>query len=177
MQLHANDEFSDMELEKQDYTMQSLARIRLSSTICTKVQFANTDMSDSVMNMAKFIGCNLTGTQFIKANITDTVFSDCKIALGSFMFANLKNVLFDNCTFTEVDFREATFEQVVYKKCTLEAVDFSSATVKNSLDISSSQLISLSGILKLKGLVIGNEQILQLAPYMASELGYIIKID
>lgn len=173
--LHPDDEFSELEVKKEDYSGQNLSRMRVSSSQFAHTVFANTDLSYGILYSDTFNECNLTGTQFIKNTLEEVVFRDCKVELSSFMFSRLKNVTFKQCTFNEVDLRDTELENVSFDDCVLEEVDFNGAKVTKRLDIASSKLISLKGLIRLKGLVIDEEQLLALAPFMASELGFVVK--
>jgi uncharacterized protein YjbI with pentapeptide repeats len=177
MDLRANEEFSEIIVNKADYSSQTLSKIRVSSSKFTNVALAGSDISYSSFFLTDFKDCNLTGTQFIRNTLEAVVFADCKFELTSFMFSHLKDVVFKNCNLNEIDFRDTILENVTFKDDMLENIDFSGANVKGNLDISASRVISLKGIMKLKGMVISEEQLLSLSPFMANELGFVVKVD
>jgi uncharacterized protein YjbI with pentapeptide repeats len=173
--LHSNDEFSELDIVKSDYSEQNLSKVRISSSKFKNTVLANTDFSYSTFYQVKFTSCNLTGTQFIKNSLSEVEFSDCKFKLGSFMFSELKNVTFEKCVFDDLDFRDMKLENVTFDDCVIDKIDFNGSRATKKMDISSSKLISVQGVLKLKGLVISEDQLLSLAPFMASELGFTVR--
>jgi uncharacterized protein YjbI with pentapeptide repeats len=98
--------------------------------------------------------------------------------------ATLLRVRMRECRFTGAEFAEAQFQDcvfcnaklthVTFDDCDLAKTNFTSATCDH-VDISGEDLRETKGILGLKGSVISAEQLIQLAPFLASELGFHVK--
>jgi uncharacterized protein YjbI with pentapeptide repeats len=107
-------------------------------------------------------------------SIQDVVFKGCKLDLVNFRFAKLKNVIFRDCLVSDTDFYNAELTNVRFDKCNIEKIELSGTKNKN-LDLRSSQLGSIHGSGSLKGAIIDQMQLMQLAPYLAQEIGLTIK--
>jgi uncharacterized protein YjbI with pentapeptide repeats len=85
-------------------------------------------------------------------------------------------VEFVDCVLSEADFSNCKFSSVVFTRCVLVKADFSLATIK-SLDLRSSNIAGLNGLLKLNGATISNTQLITIAPNLAAEIGLLVKLD
>ena len=92
----------------------------------------------------------------------------------NFRFSHLENVYFEDCAIDEVDFYEARLKNVEFVNCTINKVTFAKAKMVN-VDISQSVVDGINGIGSLRGVTMGYDQLVQLAPAFASEAGIKIK--
>jgi uncharacterized protein YjbI with pentapeptide repeats len=122
----------------------------------------------------QIIDSRCSGAQFQMCSIQDVVFKGCKLDLVNFRFAKLKNVIFRDCLVSDTDFYNAELTNVRFDKCNIEKIELSGTKNKN-LDLRSSQLGSIHGSGSLKGAIIDQMQLMQLAPYLAQEIGLTIK--
>lgn len=72
------------------------------------------------------------------------------------------------------DFSNAKLSHVTFSGCDLEQTNFIAADC-HDVDVSTEDLTVAKGILGLKGSTISTEQLMQLAPLLATELGFRIK--
>jgi uncharacterized protein YjbI with pentapeptide repeats len=73
-----------------------------------------------------------------------------------------------------MDFYHATLKNVTFVGCDIENVEFS-GSILTHVDLTASRIVSLRGLRGLKGAWISAEQLVQLAPALAQEIGVIIK--
>jgi len=118
--------------------------------------------------------CRFTGAEFAEGNFEDCVFRNVKFDEVGFRFAVLKRVRFENCVLRQADFTKTTLTDVVFEDCILDEAIFTSAICK-AVDVSTENLTHVHGLLGLKGASISAEQLIQLAPLFASELGFHVK--
>jgi len=118
--------------------------------------------------------CRLTGAEFAETHFEDCVFRNVKFDEAGFRFASFKRVRFENCMLRQADFSNAKLSHVTFTGCDLEATNFISASCTN-VDVTTENLANVKGILGLKGATISAEQLIQLAPLLASELGFHVK--
>jgi uncharacterized protein YjbI with pentapeptide repeats len=87
---------------------------------------------------------------------------------------DLRRVKFIDCTFTEADFLGATLHDVTFESCMLEKTIFEQVKCKQ-VDLRGSQLMEIKGWRSLKGATIDDLQLVTVAPYLANELGLLIR--
>jgi uncharacterized protein YjbI with pentapeptide repeats len=118
--------------------------------------------------------CRLTGAEFAEGRFEDCLFRNLKLDEVGFRFAHFKRVRFENCVLRQTDFSSAKFEHVTFADCDLEGANFVSANCQR-VDITGEDLTGVRGLLGLKGATISSTQLVQLAPLLASELGFHVK--
>lgn len=129
---------------------------------------------DSGWHATAITNARCSGIQLQMNVIKNVRFQGCKLNLANLRFAKLENVIFEDCVIADMDLYNAQLKNVVFDRCPIENVTFSGANLKN-VDISDSPIISIKGLRGLKGAVISPEQLMQLAPYFAQEIGVIVK--
>jgi uncharacterized protein YjbI with pentapeptide repeats len=94
--------------------------------------------------------------------------------MANFRFADMRRVKCVDCTFVDADFLGATLHDVSFESCMLERTVFTKANCK-TVDLRSSDLLELSGWSALKGAMIDGAQLVAAAPYLANELGIVVR--
>ena len=145
----------------------------------TDVEISEGTGTNVICFRASLIRCRLqkmllTGLQLPEANFKDVVFSNCKINLANFRSATFERCIFKDCDLTEADFAMAKCTMTLFDSCQLIKTDFSNA-VNKRLEFISSPLHSINGLNGLKGSTIDQQNLIEIAPILASELGIIIK--
>jgi len=152
-----------------------LDKFELTDSQCLKLEAAGLRTYKANMLRARLDDSRLTGVEFANAHIEDCTFKNVKFDEAGFRFASFKRVRFENCMLRQADFSNAKFEHVTFTDCDLSEAVFISATCKD-LDITTEDLTTTKGILGLKGATISEAQLMQIAPLLAAELGFRIKI-
>lgn len=151
-------------LDKLELTDVLGVRLDAAALQAYKANFLRVSLSD----------CRLTGAELAEGRFEDCLFRNLKLDEVGFRFAHFKRVRFENCVLLQADFSSAQFDQVTFTGCDLAGANFMSATCRR-VDITSEDLGSVKGLLGLKGATISTVQLLQLAPLLASELGFHVK--
>jgi uncharacterized protein YjbI with pentapeptide repeats len=149
----------------------SLDKFEMSDVVAVKLEAAALQAYKTRMLRVEVSDSRLTGSEFAEGSFEDCVFRNVKFDEAGFRFARFKRVRFVNCMLRKVDFSNAKFEHVTFIGCDLEETNFVSAECK-SVDVTTEDLATVKGLLGLKGATISTEQLMQLAPLLASELGF-----
>ncbi len=167
---------SSVKLEKVQLTAAQLERVSAKDLVVLSTEFSSAHLANGVFNRTSFSNCRMTGVDFNKASLHDVLFSGCKLDMANFRFADLRRVKFTDCTFVESDFLGASLHDVTFESCTLEKTVFTQTKCKQ-VDLRSSELVEISGWTSLKGAAIDSVQLTIVAPYLANELGLIVRSD
>lgn len=131
--------------------------------------------SDLETRECQFSDCRATGIIASDSKFKLTIFKNCKLDLTNFRMSEFQKVIFEDCDLSEADFYSAKLKSVQFINCRLEQTDFSRAEL-NQVDLSQSgSLIKLKGLDYLRGAIISQTQLTQLAPALATNLG--IKVE
>ncbi|MFZ2544472.1 MAG: pentapeptide repeat-containing protein [Candidatus Saccharimonadales bacterium] len=181
-------------IENESFDQLSLKNFTIIDSQIIKTDFSGTEIDGFGLKNTRFSDCNMTTAKFPDASwhvvellnsrcsgiqlnvgiLKDVLFKGCKLDLSNFRFAKLTNVIFDGCVINEMDFYNAELKNVQFINCEIDRVEFSNSKLHN-VDFTESQIITIKGISSLKGAIISNEQLIYLAPYLASQFG--IKIS
>ncbi|HSX30989.1 MAG TPA: pentapeptide repeat-containing protein [Candidatus Saccharimonadales bacterium] len=148
-----------------------LEKLECADTVITKLEAAALRAYKANLLRVVLNDSRLTGAEFAETHFEDCVFKNVKFDDVGFRFATFKRVRFENCILRAADFSNAQLAHVTFSGCDLEAANFISAECKG-VDISSEDLTTIKGVLGLKGASISTEQLIQLAPLLATELGF-----
>ena len=138
--------------------------------IFDRCTFTGAKLPRLAIHRTLFRGCRMTGVDIPDGSLTDVVFEDCKLDVASFRFTRLKRVLFRDCILTEVDLGGATATAVRFERCDLGRAQLSHARLAGC-DLRTCGLTGVIGVTSLRGAIISEEQLLDLAPVFAADLG------
>lgn len=161
-------------LEKVGLTGAHLSRATFRDVVARQTDFSTVSLDSASVVRAEFVSCRMTGVDFSQANLHDVVFRGCKLDFANFRRADLRRVHFIDCTLHETDFNNAVLTSVEFQSSVLEKTSFQQARCK-MVDLRSSQLSEVRGWSSLKGATIDGLQLIAVAPYLAQELGVIVR--
>jgi uncharacterized protein YjbI with pentapeptide repeats len=161
-------------LERVTLSQAQLPRLVAKDVVVRHGDLSAANMANGAVNRAEFASCRMTGIDFSKAQLHDVVFRGCKLGMANFRFSDIRRVKFVDCTLNEADFLGATLHDVWFESCELAQTVFDQAKCKN-MDLRSSRLDAISGWGSLKGAIIDDVQLMVVAPYLAHQLGLMIK--
>jgi hypothetical protein len=167
-------ELNSVVLEKVTLTQAQFERIGARDLQAKKCDFSAAMMAGGAINRAAFMGCRMTAVDFNKTALHDITFTGCKLDMANFRFSNLQRVTFVDCTLSETDFLGARLRDVTFTSCVLEKTVFEQVTC-GQVDLRSSQLTEIVGWRSLKGATIDDLQLVAVAPYLAHELGLVVR--
>jgi uncharacterized protein YjbI with pentapeptide repeats len=90
--------------------------------------------------------------------------------------ARLEDVVFEDCEIGGFDARAAQLKSIGFVNCTIDEVNVAGATL-SKVDLSGAKLRSLVGVESLRGAIVSHEQLVDLAPLLAAELGLEVRPD
>lgn len=167
-------ELTVVKLDKCILTSAAFEQLVVRDVIASQSDFSVANVSEGTISRTQFIGCRMTGVDLSRATLRDVTFSGCKLDMANFRFADLRSVRFVDCDLRETDFMSAKLHEVGFESCTLERTAFHQSNCKN-VDLRSSDLIDISGWKSLKGVIIDSAQLAANAPYLAHELGIMVR--
>ena len=167
-------DLSDVRLEKVLLTAGQCERVNARDVVVKNSDFSATNVSNGSWNRVEFSGCRMTGVDFSKSALHDVVFKSCLLNMANLRFADLRRVSFVDCTMSEADFLGARLVDVTFETSDLEKAVFETASCTR-VDLRTSQLTDIVGWKSLKGATIDSVQLMGAAPYLANELGVIVK--
>jgi uncharacterized protein YjbI with pentapeptide repeats len=152
-------------LERCDLTRTAFVDCTLEDVRLVGTVAANSQWRDSALRASLLAGTDLAGSQLRRVTIID-----CKLETVNLRGADLREVVFEGCTVAHLDLGEATLDRCVFRDCRLSALDLTKASLTGT-DFRTSQLDVHRGHLSLAGATIDVDQLLGLAPGIATELG------
>jgi uncharacterized protein YjbI with pentapeptide repeats len=147
-----------------------LPRLLARTTWWEDCDLSNCDLGDSTVRHAVLRRSRLTGLAAAQASWRDVLVEDCKLDLANFRFAKLERVVFRRCVLADADFGGSEQRHVRFDGCDLRAAQLWQSKLDN-VDLRGSQLEGLGGLVDLRGARISTEQLLELAPALAGQLG------
>jgi uncharacterized protein YjbI with pentapeptide repeats len=148
----------------------------LLDAVVEHVDWANSRAPRSSIRRAELRLCRLTGSELAESQLTDVVFSDCRLDLVGLRFGKLERVAFRDCRMAECDFDGATLKDVVFERCDLREATFSAVSIER-VQLEKCDLTALRGAESLRGARMPWSDVLQNGPLFASALGIKILAD
>lgn len=179
MQLNAeakNVYFKQCQLLAVSLSTLSLPALTLKDCLLSNCEAAGLDCNSAYFEHTTVSNSRTSGIQLYESKQKQVTYIDCKLDLANFSGSHLKHVRFENCLLQNADFTNVSFEKVEFIGCELEKANFSNARVK-SLNLRSSKLVGIIGTTSLKGAMVTYDQLLELAPSLAQDVGLVIASD
>jgi uncharacterized protein YjbI with pentapeptide repeats len=167
-------DWDSVEIERLVLLQAQLLRLTVRDVSVKQSDLSSALLPDAAFNRGEFVNCRMTGVDFSKATLHDVVFRGCKLDIANFRFADIRRAKFIDCTLVETDFLGAMLHDVIFESCTLTKTVFDRVRCKQ-VDLRTSQLDEISGWGSLKGVTIDAAQLAAIAPYLAHELGIIVR--
>jgi len=192
--LRRDDSLSEVSVENDSFAALSTKLLNITESSIIKSDFTHTAVEHLDVLDTEFKGCNFTASKFANSSwhvvmidgarcsgmlvsnsvLKNVTFKNSKLELVNFRFSRFENILFDGCIIDDADFYNATLKNVEFINCTINSITFANARM-NAVDISKSQIEGIKGVSSLKGVTISYDQLMQLAPSLASEAGIKVK--
>lgn len=151
-----------------------IAKCEMTDIECRKLEAAALSAPGANLLRVCVMDSRCTGAEFGDGLFKDCVFKNVKFDQAGFRFVRFERVVFENCVLRQADFSNAKLTNVIFSGCDFEGCNFASAMCKD-VDVSGQDITLVKSILGLKGATISPEQLIQLAPLLASELGFAVK--
>jgi uncharacterized protein YjbI with pentapeptide repeats len=112
----------------------------------------------------------LTGAQWTRGRIADTLFRDCRVDLATFAGTTFERATFEGCRLAQADFREALLRSVRFDRCDLTEADLTGVRI-DRCELRGCTLERLTGIERLRGAAMPWVDVVGHAGLLAAALG------
>jgi uncharacterized protein YjbI with pentapeptide repeats len=154
----------------------SMRRARVVSCLLSEAYGASVDFSDSTWRDSHVTGGRLGAMILPGATWTGIRLRGIKLGFVNLAGAQLEDVVFEECEIGGLDARAARLSSVAFVDCTVQELNVAEATL-SKVDLSGARLRALVGVESLRGAIISHEQLLDLAPLLATQLGVEVRRD
>ncbi len=153
-----------------------MQRARIVESLLVDVHGASVDLTDSTWRDAQLSGSRLGAVTLIGATWTGIRVHRTKLGFVNLAGARLEDVVFEGCEIGSLDARAAQLRSVRFVDCAVDELNVSEGTLAK-VDLSGARLRSLVGVESLRGAIVGHQQLLDLAPLLAAQLGLEVRPD
>ena len=154
----------------------SMRRARLVDCLLADVHGASVDFTDSTWRDSQMTGGRLGAMTLPGATWTAIRVRGVKLGFVNLAGARLQDVVFEECEIGSLDARAAQLRSVAFVDCTVQELNVTEATL-SKVDLSGARLHALVGVESLRGAIVSHEQLLDLAPLLAAQLGVEVRPD
>ncbi len=154
----------------------SLRRARIIESLLADIHGATVEMTDSTWRDSRLSGARLGAARLTGAAWTGVRVLRSKLGFLDLAGARLEDVLFEGCEIGGLDARSARLHSVAFIDCTVDELSLAGATL-SKVDLSGARLRSLVGVESLRGAIVSSEQLIDLAPILAAQLGLEVRPD
>jgi uncharacterized protein YjbI with pentapeptide repeats len=172
----ADARFLECRLERCSIDGLSLRRVRVVQSVFSEFHGANADIANSTWRDSRISGGRLGAMVLAGATWNGVVVHGSKLGFVNLAGAKLEDVVFEECEIGSIDARAAQLRSIAFVDCTIDEFNVSGATL-SKVDLSGARLRSLLGIESLRGAIVSHEQLLDLAPVLAAQLGLEVRPD
>ncbi|MEV7190767.1 pentapeptide repeat-containing protein [Streptomyces sp. NPDC093510] len=148
-----------------------LARARFVDSVLTELRGVGTDLAEASLRDVEVVDARLGGVQLHGGVLERVVVRGGKIDYLNLRKARLRDVIFEECVLVEPDFGAASLERVEFRGCVVRGVDFTGVRMTDVDLRGVGELEVARGIECLAGAVISPEQLFDLAPAFAAQVG------
>ena len=154
----------------------SLRRVRIIESLLADNHGATVEMTDSTWRDSCVSGGRLGATTLTGATWTGIRVRGSRLGFLDLAGAHLEDVIFERCEIGGLDARSARLHSVAFIDCTVDELNLAGATLAK-VDLSGARVRSLVGVESLRGAVVSSEQLIDLAPILAAQLGLVVRAD
>ena len=148
----------------------TVEKLYCSDAKLTHIEAAGLSAPEAVLLRTTVSNSRLTGADLGALQLEDCSFKAVKLDDSGLRFAVLKRVAFTDCVLRGADLTGAKLSHVTFTNCDLDGANFDHAECK-SVDMRGEHVATVRGVNGLKGVRVTGEQLIELAPLMAQELG------
>ena len=148
----------------------SMRRTRVVESVLAECHGASVDLADSAWRDSGISGGRLGAVTLAGATWTGVRVHGSKLGFVNLAGARLEDVVFEGCEIGGLDIRAARLRSVSLLDCAIDELNVAGATL-SAVDLSGARMRSLIGVESLRGAIISPDQLQDLAPLLAAELG------
>ena len=153
-----------------------MRRARLVGSLLAEMRGTTVDFSDSTWRDSLVSGSRVGAMSLIGATWTGIRVRGCKLGFVNLAGARFENVVFEECEIGGFDARAANLISTSFVDCAIDELSIAGATLV-AVDLSGARLRSLIGVESLRGAIVSHDQLLDLAPLLAAQLGVEVRRD
>jgi uncharacterized protein YjbI with pentapeptide repeats len=154
----------------------SLKRARVVGSVIADAYGSSVDCADSTWRDSLLSGGRLGAMLLPGATLNDVRVHGMKLGFLNFAGARLEDVVFEECEIGSLDVGAAQLKSVSFVDCSVEELTVAEARLEK-VDLSGARLKTLIGVEHLRGAIVGHDQLLDLAPQLAAQLGIEVRPD
>jgi uncharacterized protein YjbI with pentapeptide repeats len=162
--------FLECHLERCGVEALAARRVRFVDCLLTEIHGASVDFRDSTWRDSHLVGGRLGAMTLAGATWKCVRVKGMKLGFVNLAGARLEDVVFEGCEIGSLDVGAAHLHTVALVDCTVAELNVAGATLVK-VDVSGARLKSLVGIENLRGAIISHDQMIDLAPLLAAQLG------
>lgn len=144
-----------------------LDKCKLSDVRFEGCDFSNSVWTDSKLTRLEYVDCKAIGLRLVDTQIANVLVERVVGKLVQFCGSEFKNVLFRSCSFPGADFSNCSFEDVQFVDCDLREAIFYNAKLEGTNFCGSQMLGFKAHAADLNGMIINQEQALELSQQFA----------
>jgi uncharacterized protein YjbI with pentapeptide repeats len=148
----------------------TLRRARFIDSLVTEIHGASLDLGNSSWRDSRMVGGRLGVLTLTGATLKCVRIRGMKLGFVNLAGSRLEDIVFEGCEIGAVDVGAARLHTVSFVDSTVQELNVAEATLAK-VDLSGARLKSLIGIENLRGAIISHEQLMDLAPLLAAQLG------
>ena len=168
--------FLECRLERCRLEGLSARRARVVDCLFSEVHGADVDFSSSIWRDCQITGGRLGAMTLPGAAWTRIRLRGIKLGFVNFAAARLEDVVFEECEIGGFDAQAAQLRSVAFIGCTVQELNVAEAKL-SKVNLSGARLATLVGVEHLRGAIISHDQMIDLAPLMAAQLGVEVRPD
>jgi uncharacterized protein YjbI with pentapeptide repeats len=154
----------------------SLRRARIAESLLSDLHGATVEFADSTWRDSEMRGGRLGAVTLVGATWTGIRIRGSHLGFLNLAGAHLHDVTFEGCEIGSLDVRGAELQSVAFEDCRVDELDVAGATL-SKVDLSGARLHTLVGVESLRGAIISHEQLIDLAPLLAAQVGLEVRPD
>jgi uncharacterized protein YjbI with pentapeptide repeats len=168
--------FMECRLERCSIDGMSLQRARFIGTLLADNHGASVDLAESTWRESRITGGRIGSVILTGATWNGIRARGARLGFVNLAGARLEEVVLEQCRIDTLDLRLAHLRSVTFIDCTIEALNVAGASLSN-VDLTGAALRSLVGVESLGGAIVSREQLSDLAPVLAEQLGIEVRGD
>lgn len=168
--------FLESRLQRCSLDGASLRGARVLGSVLDGATAATVDFAGSTWRDAEVAGGRFGALDLVGSNLTRLRVRGCRLGFLNLAGAQLDDVRFEACEIDGIDARGARLNAITFVDCSIAELNVTEARL-TGVDLSGARLRSLIGVDNLRGAIISREQLMDLAPLLAGQLGIEIRPD
>jgi uncharacterized protein YjbI with pentapeptide repeats len=165
-----NANFLDCRIERCRLDGLLMRRTRVVDCLLSDLQAVSLDVAESVWRDSLVTGGRLGVLTAPRAKWSRVRVRGAKLDFVNLRGSQLQDVVFESCVIAEIDFADARLTGVSFLDCKVDDLNVQGGALSR-VDLSGATLQTVRGLGGLRGAIVSQDQLLDLAPLLAAHLG------